>query len=141
MVFGNLSLIAYRSDYGWGARSVSFTGQQWRDYVPIRVSTTRCIYHALPPGCVAILVNRSHEPSDSLPLTWAQNRLFHAINGFRTLGEIVTACGTSKGAQRALQFFEKLYQHDHIVFDASRVVAISRISSINGKGQSPRAGS
>ena len=126
MTMGYSRLISSGNDYGIGGKSIRFTGQQWRDYVPIRISSTRCIYHDLPPGSAALLVKRAHEFSASLPLTWAQHRLFHAINGFRTLGELVTACGTTKGAQRALQFFETLYHHDHIVLDASKVTSAQR---------------
>jgi SAM-dependent methyltransferase len=117
-------LIAYRDDYGGCGQSIHFTGQQWRDYVPIRLPWTLCIRDGVPPGSTAVLLNPAHKHRDLLlPLTWAQDHLLGAIDGARTLGDIVTACGTTKGAQRALQFFEQLYRYDQIVFDASRTVA------------------
>jgi SAM-dependent methyltransferase len=116
-------LIAYRSDAGAG-RAIHFTGEQWRDYVPIRLPWTLCIRERVPAGSVAVLLNPAHNHRDLvLPVNWAQDHLFGQIDGQRTLGEIVTACGTSKGARRALQFFEQLWRYDQIVFDASRTVA------------------
>jgi hypothetical protein len=141
MTFGYSRLIAFRHDYGIGGQAIRFTGQEWRDYVPIRISSTRCVYHDVPPGSAAVLVKRALQSSGSMPLTWAQDRLFHAINGFRTLGDIVSACGTTKGAQRALQFFEKLYRHDHIVFDASKVPEIRPFVGGERLTQSLRDGS
>jgi SAM-dependent methyltransferase len=114
------SLIAYRSDYSGAGQSINFKGERWRDYVPIRLPWTLSIRKGIPTGSAAVLLNPTHKHRDLLlPVTWAQDRLLAAIDGTRTLGEIVTACGTSKGAQRALQFFERLYYYDQIVFDAS----------------------
>jgi SAM-dependent methyltransferase len=117
-------LIAYRCDHEGAGQSINFSGQQWRDYVPIRLPWTQCIRDRGPPGSVAVLVNPRHtHPDLSLPITWAQEQLLGAIDGDRALGEIVTACGTTKGAERALRFFEQLYRYDQIVFDASRMAA------------------
>ena len=117
-------LIAYRSDCTSAGQAIQFTGEQWRDYVPIRLPWTLCIRERVPAGSVAVLLNPAHNHRDLvLPVNWAQDRLFGQIDGQRTLGEIVTACGTSKGARRALQFFEQLWRYDQIVFDASRTVA------------------
>jgi hypothetical protein len=117
-------LIAYRSDCTGAGKAIHFTGEQWRDYVPIRLPWTLCIRERVPAGSVAVLLNPAHNHRDLvLPLNWAQDHLFGQIDGQRTLGEIVTGCGTSKGARRALQFFEQLWRYDQIVFDASRTVA------------------
>ena len=117
-------LIAYRRDHEGAGQSINFSGQQWRDYIPIRLPWTQCIRDRGPPGSVAVLVNPKHSHPDlSLPITWAQEQLLGAIDGNRALGEIVTACGTTKGAERALRFFEQLYRYDQIVFDASRQAA------------------
>ena len=114
------SLIAYRNDHAGAGQSIRFTGQQWRDYVPIRLPWTKCIRDRTPPGSAAVLLNPSHRHRDLwLPITPAQNRLLGAIDGKRTLGEIARACDPL-GAQRALPFFEQLYRYDQIVFDASR---------------------
>jgi hypothetical protein len=117
-------LIAYRGDCAGAGQAIRFTGEQWRDYVPIHLPWTLCIRERLPAGSVAVLLNLAHNHRDLvLPVNWAQDRLFGQIDGQRTLGEIVTACGTSKGAHRALQFFEQLWRYDQIVFDGSRTVA------------------
>jgi SAM-dependent methyltransferase len=117
-------LIAYRCDHEGAGQSINFSAQQWRDYVPIRLPWTQCLKDRGPPGSVAVLVNPKHTHADlSLPITWAQEQLLGAIDGKRALGEIVTACGTTKGAERALRFFEQLYRYDQIVFDASQTTA------------------
>lgn len=113
-------LIAYRSERAGAGQWIKFTGSRWRDYIPIRIPWTLCLRDRVPPGSAAVLLNPAHKDRDLLlPITWAQDHLLGEIDGKRTLGDIVTACGTSKGAQRALQFVEQLYRYDQIVFDAS----------------------
>jgi SAM-dependent methyltransferase len=117
------SFIAYRGD-GGGTQAIRFTGEQWRNYVPIRLPWTRCIRDRSPPGSVAVLLNPVHTHRDLvLPITSAQDHLLRQIDGRRTLGEIAAACGTTKGAQRAMQFVEQLWRYDQIVFDASAAAA------------------
>ena len=45
-----------------------------------------------------------------------EERLFDAIDGARTIAEIARSGGSPKDAGA---FFERLYQHDQVVFDAS----------------------
>ena len=40
------SVVAYRSDGPDGARHVSFAGDAWLDYVPIRMPDTICVQRA-----------------------------------------------------------------------------------------------
>ena len=110
------SVVAYRDD-GPVAERIAFSGDAWLDYVPIRLPDTLCIQERLPPGAAAVLINRAHTSHDVyLPIDAQEKRLFDAIDGERSIGEIVGDGHAKLG--RAL--FEKLWWHDQVVFDASR---------------------
>ena len=113
-------LIAYRDDRVEESQPINFTGEGWREYVPIPVPWTVCVRERLPPGKVAVLINRSH-PFTDLILTVDKNedRLFSAIDGERSLGEILRVVGQNIDQSKALGFFERLWQYDQVVFDAS----------------------
>jgi 2-polyprenyl-3-methyl-5-hydroxy-6-metoxy-1,4-benzoquinol methylase len=118
------SFVAYRRDRPTESQPISFTGQQWRNYVPIRLPWTTCVRDRVPTGSVAVLLNRAHKHPDLvLPIDAAQNLLLNEIDGTRTLDEIIRNNGEEDGP--ALQFFEQLWQYDQIVFDASRAFAAS----------------
>jgi hypothetical protein len=77
----------------------------------------------VPPGSVAVLINPAHRFPDLIfPINALENRLFGAIDGKRTLAEIldVVAVDGNNGRPAAPSFFERLWQYDQIVFDASR---------------------
>ena len=86
-----------------------------------------CVRERLPPGCVAVLINRSHTFTDLIcTVNSFEDRLLGAIDGNRTLGEILRlAISGGHGESRALRFFERLWQYDQVVFDASRA-AVNR---------------
>ena len=113
-------LIAYRDDHAGESQPISFDGDHWREYVPIRLPWTVCIREQVPPGSVAVLINRAH-PFTDLILTVDKNedRLFGAIDGKRKLSEILALAVKDVGERRALSFFERLWHHDQVVFDAS----------------------
>jgi SAM-dependent methyltransferase len=114
------NLVAYRSDFPNELQPIRFTGDQWRNYVPIRYPWTVCVRDRAPQGSVAVLLNPSHRHTDLvLPISSAQDHFLEQIDGQRTLGEIVQNSGAD-GALRALPFFEQLWHYDQIVFDASR---------------------
>jgi hypothetical protein len=72
-----------------------------------------------------VLLNPAHQHRDLvLPINAAQDSLLGQVDGQRTLGDIVTACGSSEGARSALAFFQQLWWYDQIVFDASGAVAV-----------------
>jgi len=109
------SVVAYRDD--GPAQRIEFSGEAWLDYVPIRLPDTLVIQERLPPGAVAVLINRAHTSHDVyLPIGAQEKRLFDAIDGERRIGEIVGEGQRDLG--RAL--FEKLWWHDQVVLDASR---------------------
>ena len=118
-------VIAYRSDCSSGADAIHFSGERWRDYVPIRLPWALCIRERVPAGSVAVLLNPAHQHRDLvLPINAAQDRLLGQIDGQRRLGDIVAAFGSSEGARSALAFFQQLWWYDQIVFDASGAVAV-----------------
>ena len=110
------SVVAYRDDSP--AAPVSFDGDAWLDYVPIRVPDTICVQERLPPGAATVLINRTHTYTDIyLPIDVQEKKIFDAIDGERTIGEIVVEPG-QHGTARA--FFERLWRYDQVVFDTSR---------------------
>jgi hypothetical protein len=54
------SAVAYRNDNPHGPQQLSFDGDAWLGYVPIRMPDTVCIEERLPPGAAAVLINRGH---------------------------------------------------------------------------------
>jgi len=117
------SFIAYRDDRAGESQPITFAGQGWRDYVPIVQPFTVCVRERLPPGSVAVLINRAHTFTDLfLPIDSFEDRLRDAIDGKRSLTEILAGVAKGEsGERRALGFFERLWNYDQIVFDASRV--------------------
>jgi SAM-dependent methyltransferase len=116
------SFIAHRDDRPDTSQPIAFAGDRWRDYVPISPPWTVCVRERLPPGSVAVLINRSHAFTDLiLTVDSFEDRLFGGIDGKRTLAEIVQIAALDpKDEGRALRFFERLWNYDQIVFDASR---------------------
>ena len=90
-------------------------------YVPVRMSETICVQDRLP---AAVLINQNHTFTDLLLTIDAPEKLmFDAIDGTRTIGAILEATLPSSQGQRqpdARTFFERLWWHDQVVFDASR---------------------
>jgi SAM-dependent methyltransferase len=125
------SFISYRDDRSDASQPVNFDGDNWRDYVPIALPWTLCVRERLPPGSVAVLINRSHKFTDLLCTVDAfEDRLLGAIDGKRSLAEILQyAAQDDDGDRRALRFFERLWQYDQIVFDASRAVNASGLGA------------
>ena len=58
------SFIAYRDDRSDESQPITFAGDRWRDYIPIALPWTVCVRERLPPGSVAVLINRSHKFTD-----------------------------------------------------------------------------
>ena len=116
--------IAYRDDHSDGSKLPHFDDDDWLDYVPIRMSDTICVQERLPPGAAAVLINQTHTDRDLfMPISTTEKRLFDAIDGTRTIGDIAErALPSSPNKSRldtARPFFERLWQYDQVVFDAS----------------------
>ena len=88
-------------------------------YVPIRMSETICVQDRLP---AAVLINQNHTYTDLLmTIDATEKRMFDAIDGTRSIGEILEATlPSSQGERQPRTFFEQLWWHDQVVFDASR---------------------
>jgi SAM-dependent methyltransferase len=119
------SVITYRDDSPGGAQPISFAGDAWLGYVPLRMPDTICVQERLPPGAAAVLINQTHAYRDLImPIDSTEKRLFDAIDGSCSIGGIVE--GTLPSSQTKSQldmartFFEKLWWYDQVVFDASR---------------------
>jgi SAM-dependent methyltransferase len=110
------SAIAYRDDNAAIPR-ISFDDDDWLEYIPIRAPDAVTVRERLPPGVAAILINRGHTHTDILlPIHPRETRLLEAIDGKRTIGEML-AGDAERAAARSL--FERLWWHDQVVFDAA----------------------
>jgi SAM-dependent methyltransferase len=110
------SAIAYRNDDS-GIPRISFEGDAWLDYVPIRLPDTVTLREQLPSGIAAILINRTHShPDILLPLRPPEIGLLEAVDGRRKIGEML-ASEAERDAARSL--FERLWWHDQVTFDAA----------------------
>jgi SAM-dependent methyltransferase len=118
------SAIVYRNEGSGASQPISFTGDDWLRYVPIRMSETISVQERLPSGSAAVLINQNHTYTDLfLPISSTEKCLFDEIDGNRTIGDILqTTLSSSTGelqSNMARTFFERLWWHDQVVFDAS----------------------
>ena len=111
------SAIAYAGDGSSARSAVRFDGDEWLGYVPIAVPGTIAVRERLPAGAAAVLINRNHVDTDLyLPVSARQERLLAAVDAERTIAEI---CGDVEERTFARDFFERLWEWDQVVFDAS----------------------
>jgi SAM-dependent methyltransferase len=111
------SAIVARDDDRHAGAPVSFAGDGWRSYVPIRLPDTIAVRERIPPGAAAVLINRGHTDTDLfLPIDAREERLYEEIDGERTIAEIARS---AEGVARSAGFFERLYLHDQIALDTS----------------------
>jgi SAM-dependent methyltransferase len=118
------SAIAYRDDSDSVPQQISFARDVWLKYVPIRMSDTICVNDRLPPGAAAVLINQTHTYRDLfLPIDSREKRWLDAIDGIRSIGDIVenkpSCLNRSANLDMARTFFERLWWHDQVVFDRS----------------------
>jgi hypothetical protein len=114
------NFIAYRDDRPGERQPITFDSDTWRDYVPLRLPWTLCIRDRVPPGFVAVLINRAHTyPDLALTIDAAQQRIYAAIDGNRSITEILRDAAGASGDEQAGRFIEQLWQYDQIVFDAT----------------------
>ena len=106
------SVVINRSEPRGGDARVRFDDDGWQGYVPIRLPWTICVQERLPKGAAGVLLNQSHPFHDLLLVIDAQEkRMFDAIDGRRTIAEIV-----KERDSHARVFFEKLWRYDQVVF-------------------------
>ncbi len=118
------SVLVRRDDATHGSQRMDFSGDAWLGYVPIRMPDTLCVQERLPPGAVAVLINRNHTYTDIyLPIDMHEKKLLDAIDGNRTITAIADGIATQQNSEsrreRARVFFEKLWWYDQVVFDTS----------------------
>ena len=118
-------MIVYRDDCPGGPPPISFAGDSWLHYVPLRMPDTLCIQERVPLGAAAVLINQRHTYRDLImPIDSTQKRLFDAIDGRCCIAAIMEHL--SLGSQRPVPldivqaFFERLWWYDQVVFDASQ---------------------
>jgi SAM-dependent methyltransferase len=119
------SIVAYRTDRPGPGQAIQFNDDHWLSDVPIRLPQTRIIEERLPAGAAAVLINQSHTyPDLYLAIDAQERRLFDAIDGTRTIAEIVRQATTQETerqqSEHAHDFFNRLWQWDQVVFDASQ---------------------
>jgi hypothetical protein len=115
------SVIVHRNDSPSPFEPIGFAGDAWMSYVPIRMSETICVEDRLP---AAVLLNQNHTHTDLLmPIDAKEKLMFDAIDAHRSIRDILETTPPAPTGQRqpdARSFFERLWWHDQIVFDASR---------------------
>jgi SAM-dependent methyltransferase len=112
------SFTAYRDDREREAQPITFEREAWRSFVPVRLPWTLTVKDRAPAGVAAALINPSHMyPDLALFIDAGQERIFAAIDGERSVGEILQSAG-GMAEEKGRQFFNRLWEHDLIVFDA-----------------------
>ena len=115
------NFVAYRDDHLGSSQPIIFDSDSWRNYIPLHLPWTLCVRERVPPGFVAVLINRAHTYADlALPIDAAQERIFAAIDGYRSIERSCRLSGTID-EELARRLFERLWQYDQIVFDASEL--------------------
>jgi len=108
------SVVLYRNDSP-DRQLVSFAGDDWISYVPIRMPDTICIQERLPRGAAAVLINQNHTYRDLvMPIDSTEKSLFDAVDGNSSIGDIMQTLSSSQIMARA--FFERLWWYDQVVF-------------------------
>lgn len=102
-----------------------FDGAGWLKYRPLRLPESVVVRERLPAGAAAVLINQAHtDPDLFLPVDGVELRQVEAIDGQRSIGEIIQqmaqhARNSSTLQQQARYFFTRLWQWDQVVFDAA----------------------
>jgi hypothetical protein len=120
------SFIAYRDDRPSVLKQISFDEDAWQLYVPIKHPKVICIQKHPPAGAVGVLINQDHVDKDLIhPVNSLEKQLFDGIDGRQTISEIIDrvpgALDSQVNHESARDFFERLWQYDQVVFDATKV--------------------
>lgn len=111
------SAIVYREDYLHKAQAIQFGDDQWRNYIPHRLSKTIVVEEDLPKGAAGVMINQGHTyPDIYLPVNQKEKQLVQAINGRNTIAEIGRRVGINN-PELICTFFQKLWWYDQIVFE------------------------
>jgi SAM-dependent methyltransferase len=111
------SLVAYPADRPAPTAEVTFDGDAWLGYAPVRAPDTIAVPDNRRPGAIAVLINRNHTYTDLvLPIDARQASMLAAIDGERTIAEIA---GPPANRDVARDFFQQLWRYDQVVFDTT----------------------
>ncbi len=120
------SVLAYHRDDLPAAQPVDLADRSeatdWLAYVPIRTPTALDVddRDRVPSEAAAALLNRAHSHTDLvLFVDSVAHTVFRAIDGRRSIGEIVDDVGGPDLEAAARGFFQQLWHHDLVVFDTS----------------------
>ena len=118
-LMANHSFVVHRSDTNGDELRISFDGERYLRYVPIRLPWTMCVQEQLPPGAAGVLINQTHLFHDLfIVIDPQQKQMYDAIDGRRSIAEIVET--VSGSGTRARDFFQQLWWYDQVVFDTSK---------------------
>lgn len=113
------SVIAYRDDEPAERFTIDFDGDAWPNYVPVRLREAIAVRDRLPHGVTGVLINRNHTDTDLyLPINMRQERFLAAIDGKHRIADM---CASEIDRSYARDFFQRLWQWDQVVFDATAV--------------------
>ena len=119
-LMANHSLIAYRNEADHDERRIRFDDDEYLRYVPVRMPWTACVTQNPPPGAAGLVINQTHVfPDLYLTINVPQKNLYEAIDGQKNIAQIIEAVGETDPSIPQ-DFFEKLWQHDQVVFDTSK---------------------
>jgi len=113
--------IAYRADRVGESPPITFEGDAWRGYVPLRLPWTLCIRDRVPPG----FGGRPDQSGPHLPPTSLSRSMRHRSESLpqstanRSIDEIQRGAAGAVGDEQARRFIEQLWEYDQIVFDAT----------------------
>jgi hypothetical protein len=122
-VMNNHSFVVHRSDADRPQAKVHFEedDNKYVNYVPIRMPWTHCVEQSLPPGAAGVLFNQTHVfPDLYVIINPVEKQIFDAIDGHRTVAEVVETANEDPTLPDMRDFFEKLWLHDQVVFDTSK---------------------
>jgi len=101
---------------------VSFDGDKWLNYVPVRMPDTLCIQDRVPAGCAAVLINCAHRYTDLLlPISSLEKKIYAAVDSQRTIKDIMQSINPSVDYLKiARTFFDRLWSYDQVVFNTTQ---------------------
>jgi hypothetical protein len=118
-LMSNHHIVAHDRNTDSDKLKVCFNGDDYLRYLPFRLPWTMCVQEHLPPEAAGALVNQTHLfPDLFLLIDAAEKQMYEAIDGRRTIGEIVGI--VEESGLRAKEFFQKLWWYDQVVFDTSK---------------------
>src|SRR5208282_5823579 len=114
------SMVLYRNDSPDSPQPITFAGDTWLGYVPIRMSDTICVQERLPPRAAAVLINQNHTyPDLIMTIDSTEKRLLEAIDGDNNIGDIVERTlppsPTKSQLEMARTFFQRAWWYDQVV--------------------------